>query len=124
MKQVVIKNISGGPWKIKFKMDTPLEIKQKISGVLKAGKTITVFSDVSKYLNIMHLEVSKHRGVIAYREMDVASFGPPPVTKLINKSPKSTKKSSVKKVDKEVKDKSLKSKEKTKGEFKKGEEAN
>ena len=125
MKSYIIQNKSGGPWKLKFKNGTPIEIMQSIPGVLKSGKTIRTSVEVSKCLNEMHLEVSKNRGVINYTVLEVNTMGPPPVTKLLNKAPKKGKKT-LKKVTpkKEIKEEAPDIQEKIKEEPEKGKEDN
>ena len=88
MKTYIIKNRSGGPWKLRFKLDTPMVIQAKISSVLRPGATVMVPPEVSKYINEEYLKTSQNRAHIAYRVIEREEMGPPEVTKLVSRKPK------------------------------------
>ena len=88
MKKIfIIKNIKGGPWKVRFKLGTPHDIMSKVNGVLKVGALLRIPEDVADYVNETYLKTSRDRGVIAYRMLVIEDMGPPPVTKLVNRPP-------------------------------------
>lgn len=103
-KSMWLKNISVGPWKIKFKENTPHFIKLKIKNVLRSGDKIYIPTDVLKFINIEFIELSKARREIATRELEEMEVVP--IKKIVPKKPKKpSTSSSKKKKAKEIKKK-------------------
>jgi len=69
--QKYIKNISGSPFKIPFRLDTPYEIKAKVKGVIEAGKRKFIPEDVAMYLDTDRLEMFERRREIKVTEKKI-----------------------------------------------------
>jgi len=104
-KIIIVKNICGGPWKIKFIPGTPDVIKKQIKGVLSTGQTIRIDEKLSKFIDMGHLTVSRNRKAIAFKVYEFDNKTVPVTKKTGAKKPKRKSQTSKKKVAKKKKEK-------------------
>ena len=67
MNQLYIKNVSGGVFKVPFKLSAPYDVQAKVKGTVANGKRIFIPADVVPYIDMERLE--QH---MRYREIKVS----------------------------------------------------
>lgn len=79
-----VRNISTGPFKVKFLPGTPLEVQKQVKCRLRVGERVTIPATLTQYVDKGHLNRCNTLGVISVKEIrSEASQGvaPPVVVK-------------------------------------------
>ena len=71
MNQLYIKNWSGGPFKIPFKLDAPYDAVKKVKGVIASGKSALIPVDVVPYIDMERLQYHEIKREIKVSEKKV-----------------------------------------------------
>lgn len=71
MNQLYIKNVTGGIFKIPFKLNTPYEVQARINGTIPNGKGTLIPVDVVAYIDMERLNQHKMRREIKVVEKKV-----------------------------------------------------
>lgn len=71
MNQLYIKNWSGGPFKIPFKLGTPYDAMSKVKGVIASGKSVLIPVDIVPYIDMERIQYHKTKREIKVSEKKV-----------------------------------------------------
>ena len=109
-KQVLILNRKNGPFKVPFKLGTPIEEQRKIHAIIPIGRKITIPSELYEYLDLERLEFADKKRQIKLVIVDVPEqkIYSVPKPKKKKKGPGRPKKSEM---DEEKEDKQIDEKE-------------
>ena len=110
MNQLYIRNVSGGVFKIPFKLGTPYDVQKLVNGTILNGKGTLIPADVVPHIDMDRLKY--HSDVEKSIKVKVKKFRVPRVgIKPQKLSIKEVKKPKATKVDKVLVNKNLKVKE-------------
>jgi hypothetical protein len=85
-----LRNLSPGPWKLRFKANTPVELRHLIDAVVKPGGRLLIPEAAAEFVDQQHLVQCQSLGVISYQTLSMERKIPVvPITKVVAPTPHS-----------------------------------